>query len=146
MHWSDYFTVKKTRERSAILFVMMVHIRLRCIMGCVAVQFRIPRSFWETAGFSTSRHKFCTGSRLTLYSKSAKHVKYRVFSRDVTKFKIFPRKLPPPCWCPFAAFKVSWIYGHLHYKRCLRRKMTLPNCLNMQIHLILLLRKGTCRK
>ena len=69
---------------------------------------------------------------------------YRVFSRDVTKFKIFPRKLPPPCWCPFAAYKVSWIYGHLHYKRCLRRKMTLPNCLNMQIHLILLLRKGTC--
>ena len=70
----------------------------------------------------------------------------RVFSRDVTKFNIFPRKLPAPCWCPFAAYKVSWIYGHLHYKRCLRRKMTLPNCLNMQIHLILLLRKGICRK
>ena len=25
----------------------------------------------------------------------------RVFSHDVTKFKIFLRKLPPPCWCPF---------------------------------------------
>ena len=32
---------------------------------------------------------------------------YRVFSRDVTKFKIFPRKLPPPCWCPFVAYKIS---------------------------------------
>ena len=32
------------------------------------VQFRILRSCWETAGFSSSRHKFCTGSRLTLYT------------------------------------------------------------------------------
>ena len=26
-----------------------------------------------------------------------------MFSRDVTAFKIFPRKLPPPYWCPFKA-------------------------------------------
>ena len=35
--------------------------------------------------------------------------------------------------------------SHLHQKRYVRRKIKLPNCLNMQIRLILSLRKGTCQ-
>ena len=43
---------------------MSIICRWRC---SVIVQFRIPRSFWETAGFPSSKHNFCIGTRLTLY-------------------------------------------------------------------------------
>ena len=66
----------------------------------------------------------------------------RVFSRDVKAFKIFPRKLPPTYWCPFKAR----LFCNLHYKTCLWRTIKLPNCLNMQILVILLLKKRYTQK
>ena len=65
-----------------------------------------------------------------------------MFSRDVKAFKIFPRKLPPTYWCPFKAR----LFCNLHYKTCLWRTIKLPNCLNMQILVILLLKKRYTQK